>query len=390
MPTGKKKTVTLWESLPLPDWAWTRLEYSMESFYASDTKPSQERINRFFRNNKMTLSGELVLGPNMLLHFSSGFTSTDTVCDILTGGLKCFEHNATKYANFGKAVNESNYVVDTWQIESMMKYSDFAKYSPKYGVGLDMDREDLQRHYAPAYKATDHTESYITDMKKGLIYGYPTMPKNIRKDIDCRALQSIGFIIDGNELGEDKWLDDIYQNKILQQTFCGPALSNKKVKNIYSILRYNDKGKVDSLGNYGIASFLYGIPGDQILGIVSTYGMLLSDEICKEIFYNGGDSRFIVAPTGKILHLPDNTLSIDENFNKFLVNRDEFMLEHFEGYDKIMTDRPVCQAKGTTWERESVKSYKALMNFVTGLSNKREYISVATPETKSTEDTMES
>ena len=52
MPTGKKKTVTLWESLPLPDWAWTRLEYSMESFYASDTKPSQERINRFFRNNK--------------------------------------------------------------------------------------------------------------------------------------------------------------------------------------------------------------------------------------------------------------------------------------------------------------------------------------------------
>ena len=370
MPNGKKKVETLWESLPLPPWAGERLKYSVESFYASGNAPSQERINRFLKNNGVSVNNELVLNPNVLLHFSSGYTSINTVCDILQNGLKCFERNATQYANFGKAVNESNYVVDTWQLSSTRRYADFARYSPKYGVGHDLDREDLERHYAPAFRATDYTASYIEDMKNGLIYRFNRLPKDIQKNIDGRALQSIGFIIDGNELDEEKWLDDIYQNEILQRTFCGPALSHTKVKDRYALLRYNN-GKVESLGKYGIASFLYGIPGDQILGIVSTYGMLLSDELCKEIFYNGGGTRFIVSPTGQVLYTPDNTMSIDDRFKGFLQNRDNFMLENVGGYDKIMADRSVCQANGTTWSREATSTYKSLMDFVTRLSSRR-------------------
>lgn len=368
---GTEKSETLMVSMPLPEWAWQRLSYAMESFYKGEKAPSHKAIERFMRNNEFSLSDELMLNPNILLHFSSGYTSIDTVCDILNNGLKCFERNTTLYSNFGKAINESNYVVDTWQIDTRIKYSDFARNSPMYGYGMDVDRDDLQRHYAPAFRTSDHSEIFINDMKKGLIYGYDKIPRDIRRSIDGRALQSIGFIIDGNELDEDKWLDDIYQNPILQQTFCGPALNNTPVKGRYSILQYNNEGKVESLGRYSIASFLYGIPADQILGIVSTYGMLLSDELCKEVFYNGASTRFIVSPTGKLLYMPDNTMSMDDNFKLFLQNRDEFMLENFEGYDKIMGDRPQCKAKGSTWTRESKLSYRALFNQVFGSTSSK-------------------
>lgn len=395
-PKGDTKVETLMETLPLPNWAWERLRYSIESFYASGTTPSQKRMDRFMRNTEVSLDGELILKPNILLHFSTGYTSVDTVCDILKNGLKCFEHNAMIYSNFGKAVNESNYVVDTWQIDSITKYSDFAMNSPRYGSGMDVDREDLQRHYAPAYSVDEHTKDYIGQMKDGLIYGFNKMPPYLQRSIDGRALQSIGFIIDGRELGEDKWLDDIYQNPILQQTFCGAALCNTKVKGRYSLLRYGENGKIDTLGKYGIASFLYGIPADQILGIVSTYAMLLSDELCKEVFYHGGSARLIVAPTGHVLHRPDETMKIDDSFNLFLENRDKFMLENFDGYERIMTDRPMCKEKGTIWARESMPSYRALFDMVKNLSSKREArdnVSATTHGDKpisSDDDTMES
>lgn len=366
---GEERKEELVISKSLTGYGWNFLEYALENFYMHQNKPSIEKVNRFLIGKEFLVDGELVLDKNTLLHFSTGFTNVDTVCDILNNGLKCYEKNATKYEALDKIISESNYVVDTWQIESRLKYSDFITDSPTYFSGYDMDRKDFTKTYAPAYSLSQFSSNYIKDIKKGLIFGFDKLDPDVKDRIECRALQSIGFIIDGSLMSQDVQNCDIYSNKALQKEFCGDALAGTKLmKSRYSVLRETNAG-VESLGTYGIASYLYGIPGEYILGVVAPFGMLYSNEICKELFDNGLYERFVVSSTGQLLYAPSKELTREENFQMFVENKDKFLLKHDPSYRKVIEARKNNQLENTTWTKKSTISNRALINEELNLDN---------------------
>ena len=365
---GKQYREEILDILPLTTYGWSIVEIAMQAFYDAKTEPNRLDVAKYLVSRQFRVNGELILDNTNLLHFSSGYTSVETVKDILKGGLKCFERNAARYKiNFGKAVNESNYVVDTWQINSTMPYSEFTKDSPKYAIGVDGDREDSVRAYAPAHSVRLHTEDFVRDVKKGLLYDYNNMSIVARKNIEERALQSIGFIIDTSKFSDDLKRLDIYDNPTMQKEFCGESfLRTSKMKGCYTILK-KVEDKVHVVGNYGVASYVYGIPGEHIVGIVSTYGLLYSNELCKELFYNGMGNRFIVSPNGRLLYAPDVTKTMDESFKMFIQNKDAFLLEQDPSYKKVLEDRNSGKLKGTTWVGTSAMSNRGALKLLDDL-----------------------
>lgn len=365
---GREYSEEILDILPLTGYGWSIVELAMQSFYNCNSVPNKFKVEKYLRSRQFRLNGELILDNTDLLHFSTGFTNVDTVKDILQGGLKCFERNAARYNNnFGKAVNESNYVVDTWQINTPMYYSDFTQDAPKYAVGIDGDREDATRAYAPAHSTNMYTDQFFSDIKKGLLYGYNNMSLVLRRNIEERALQNIGFIIDASGFSDDMQKLDIYSNPTMQKEFCGDSfLRTSKMKGCYTILKRVDD-KIHVVGNYGVASYVYGIPGEHIVGVVSTYGMLYSNEICKELFYNGMAERFVISPNGVLLYAPNPSFNLEQNFNVFIQNKDAFLLEQDKSYAKILEDRNSGKLNGTTWTGRSAASNRGALKLLDDL-----------------------
>jgi hypothetical protein len=269
-----------------------------------------------------------------------------------------------------------------------MAYSDFTKDSPKYAIGVDGDREDSVRAYAPAYSVRLHTDEFVRDIKKGLLYDYNNMSLVARKNIEERALQSIGFIIDTTKFSDDLKRLDIYENPTMQKEFCGDSfLRTSKMKGCYTILK-KVEDKVHVVGNYGVASYVYGIPGEHIVGVVSTYGLLYSNELCKELFYNGMANRFIVSPNGRLLYAPDVTKTMDESFKIFIQNKDAFLLEQDPSYQKVLEDRNSGKLKGTTWTGTSAISNRGALKLLDDLVRYRTSNFEEEPQTKDDDYTM--
>ena len=340
----------------LSNYGWDMLRYAISSFYDYGNTPSVRDVNRFVAYNEYLPNRELMLAPNTLIHFSTGYTSLSTVKDILNNGLKCIERNMVYYDSLGKSMSESHYVVDTWQINSKMKYSEFAEDSPRYSTGLDTDRSDFVKYYAPAQETTQIEKHFLNRIRRGL-----SVNKLFAKgedDILCRTLQNIGFIINKDMLPEDYQYFDIYSNPTLQKEFCGDSfLRNGRLKNCYMTLK-NKGGKTIPVGSYGVASYLYGIPGEYILGVVSTYGMLYSDEICRELFYNGMGNRFIISPNGVVLYTPNDKISMDDNYREFMKNKEIFLINTDEDYKQAIINNIVPELiSDDCFEAISNKSY---------------------------------
>lgn len=350
---GKRTVEKFVVTKPLTTYGWDVVETATGLFYEYQKMPSMLAVEKFVRNCNFDRYKELVLEPSMLIHFSTGLTNVKTVKSILSDGLKCYEANISKYKKYYKAKDESNYVVDTWSFNSNILYSDFAKDTPKFNNIIDMDRADLEKKYAPAPNVADFTANYLNDIKNGLIFDFDSLTDEQKRDIECRALQNIGFIVNFNAMPEDLKNFDIYANRTMQKEFCGDSfLRTSNMKGCYSV-RKNVNDKVYNFGNYGVTSFVYGIPGEYIVGVIATFGLLYSDEICKELFYNGMSNRFIVSPIGTLLYSPNYKLTTEENFAEFIRRKDEFLAENDKEYKLYVVTKNIVDYHIKPWKMQS-------------------------------------
>ena len=330
-------------------YGWQVLETAANIFYEHSATPNMLQVEKFIRHCNFKQYKELVLDQSTLLHFSTGFTNVKTVRNILSSGLKCYEANISKFGNHMKVKDESNYVVDTWSFNSLIKYSDFAKDSPKFNGVFDFDRSDLEKSYAPAYSIFQLNDCYIDDIKNGLIFNFEGLNEKDKKEIECRALQNIGFIVNSNMMTNDFKMLDIYSNKTMQKEFCGRSfLSTSNMKGCYTLYTKNN-GKLMPVGNYGVSSFLYGIPGEYIVGVVATLGMLYSNEICKDLFFSGLSNRFIISPIGTLLYKPNSKLTIDENFEEFVRCKDEYLARQDKEYRNFIVTKDAIPYQVSPW-----------------------------------------
>ncbi len=361
---GKRMEEKVVVTKPLSLYGWAVVESAAEVFYEHNRLPTVFQVQQFARNCNVTNNKEFVLEPNMLLHFSTGLTNFKTVTDILKNGLKSYEVNISKYKKSFKAKEESNYVVDTWQINSTMKYSDFAQNPPMYASGFDLDRRDLAKFYTPAYSVTDFMPNYIQSIKNGLIFNFEGLTDEQKKDVESMALQNIGFIIDSRKMSEELMTLDIYSNRTMQKEFCGESfLKNARVKACYMVLKKTNE-MTYPVGRYGVASYVYGIPGEFIMGVIAPYGLLYSDEMCKELFDNGMGSRIILSPTGNLLYKPNFKLTKEQNFDEFVRNKNEFLAEIDKEYRNFLMTKDVMHLQVSPWRNTYVGehlSYRSVL-----------------------------
>ena len=142
---------------------------------------------------------------------------------------------------------------------------------------------------------------------------------------------------------------DIYSNKTMQKEFCGRSfLSTSNMKGCYTLNTKNN-GKLMPVGNYGVSSFLYGIPGEYIVGVVATLGMLYSNEICKDLFFSGLSNRFIISPIGTLLYKPNSKLTIDENFEEFVRCKDEYLASQDKEYRNFIVTKDAIPYQVSPW-----------------------------------------
>ena len=357
---GKRVEEKVVITKPLSFYGWNVVEAAAEVFYEHHRFPTVFQVQQFARNCNLTEDKEFVLEPNMLLHFSTGLTNFKTVTDILKNGLKGYEVNISKYKKSFKAKEESNYVVDTWQINSRMKYSDFAQNPPMYASGLDLDRRDLARFYTPAYAVTDFRPNYIQSIKNGLIFNFEGLTADEKKDIESMALQNIGFIIDSRKMPEDLLNLDIYANRTMQREFCGNSfLKNARVKGCYAVLKRTNE-MTYPVGRYGVASFVYGIPGEFIMGVIAPYGLLYSDEMCKALFNNGMGNRIILSPTGTLLYKPNFKITKEQNFEEFIRNKNEFLASEDKEYRHYLLTKDVMHLEVSPWRNTEIEEHFSL------------------------------
>lgn len=365
---GKRIEEKVVVTKPLSLYGWAVVESAAEVFYEHNRLPTAFQVQKFARNCSVTGEKEFVLEPNMLLHFSTGLTNFKTVTDILKNGLKSYEANISKYKKSFKAKEESNYVVDTWQINSTMKYSDFAQNPPMYASGFDLDRRDLAKFYTPAYSVTDFMPNYIQSIKNGLIFNFEGLTDEQKKDVESMALQNIGFIIDSRKMPEELMSLDIYSNKTMQREFCGDSfLKNARVKGCYTVLK-TANNITTLVGRYGVASYVYGIPGEFIMGVIAPYGLLYSDEMCKALFNNGMGSRIILSPTGNLLYKPNYKLTNEQNFEEFVRNKNEFLAGIDKDYRLFLLTKDVMHLEISPWHNTDINeqySYRSVFKALT-------------------------
>ena len=360
---GKRIEEKVVVTKPLSLYGWAVVESAAEVFYEHNRLPTAFQVQKFARNCSVTGESEFVLEPNMLLHFSTGLTNVKTVTDILKNGLKSYEVNISKYKKSFKAKDESNYVVDTWQMNSRMKYSDFAQNPPRYGNGFDLDRCDLAKIYTPAYSVTDFRPDYIKSIKNGLIFNFEGLTDEQKKDVESMALQNIGFIIDSRKMPEELMSLDIYANHTKQREFCGDSfLKNARLKGCYTVLKSTNE-MTYPVGRYGVASFVYGIPGEFIMGVIAPYGLLYSDEMCKALFNSGMGSRIILSPTGNLLYKPNYKLTNEQNFEEFVRNKNEFLAGIDKDYRLFLLTKDVMHLEISPWHNTDINeqySYRSV------------------------------
>ena len=262
-------------SKPLTSYGVDFLTFAAKTFYEQSSKASKISDYLFFNNIKK--SKIFILDSNVRLHFSTGYTSMNTVKNILQEGLKCYEANG--FHKESKYTGESNYVVDTWQINSMIPYSLFAKDSPKFMTGFDSDKKSMEKSYTPPFYLTEHNENYIDYLKESLIFGFNHLTKKDNLELQRRALSNIGFIINAKDFDENINALDIYANRNLQREFCGEIFANNSTPKGKFYVNVLEDGKYKIAGRYGVASYLYGIPSKYIMGIIAPYGLLYCDEM---------------------------------------------------------------------------------------------------------------
>lgn len=339
-------TEKLRQTKQLTSYGQDLLSFSAKLFYMNSEKG--ERIRDYLFLNQIKNAKRLILSPDVLLHFSTGYTSVESVKNILKNGLKCYEANG--FNKDRKYTGESNYVVDTWQFQNVVPYSFFAKDSPKYMTGLDMDRLDMNKSYTPPYDLKDHTEYFIKQIKESLIFGFSNLDESSKRDIEKRALSNIGFIINKKDIPVEMENLDIYSNQNLQKEFCGDTfIHNSNFKGKYNI-NMSQNGKNQILGTYGVASYLYGIPKEFIMGIIAPYGLLYSDEMCTELFNSGLNDKCIISPKGTLLYAPNKLLDQNINLSEFLRNKDEFLAEQDMEYRGYILTKDVIQYQESKWQ----------------------------------------